>query len=71
LQQLVTQRSGDSGVIRAEIWGRFSDQFKVGSFSKLPAESFVEAVTFLAALPTSETLPSARYQYGAQNEVIK
>ena len=63
LQQLVTQRSGDSGVIRAEIWGRFSDQFKVGSYSKLPAESFVEAVTFLAAITTSETLPSARYQY--------
>ena len=63
LRQIVSQRSGNSDVIRADIWSRFNDHFEIGSYSQLPAERFVDAVSFLATLPTNDTLPGARYQY--------
>ena len=58
LQQIVSQRSGN-----ADIWSSFNDHFEIGSYIELPAERFFDAVSFLAALPTNETLPGARYQY--------
>jgi len=58
LRQIVSQRS-----VNADIWGSFNDHFKIGSYIELPAERFVDAVSFLAALPTNETLLGARYQY--------
>ena len=58
LRQIVSQRSGN-----ADIWSSFNDHFEVGSYIELPAERFVDAVSFLAALPTNDTLPGARYQY--------
>ena len=63
LQQIALQRSWNSDAVRADIWSRFNDHFEIGSYSELPAERFVDAVSFLAALPTNDTLPSARYQY--------
>ena len=63
LRQIVSRRSGNSDVVRADIWSRFNDHFEIGSYSQLPAERFVDAVSFLAALPTNDTLPGARYQY--------
>lgn len=63
LRQIVSQGSGDSDVVRADIWSRFNDHFETGSYRELPAERFVDAVSFLAALPTNDTLPGARYQY--------
>jgi prophage antirepressor-like protein len=63
LWQIVSQRSGNSDTTHADIWIRFNDHFEIGSYSELPAERFVEAVSFLAALPTNETLPGTRYQY--------
>ncbi|MDD5301433.1 MAG: BRO family protein [Gallionella sp.] len=58
LRQIVSQRS-----VNADIWIRFNDHFEIGSFIELPAERFVDAVSFLAALPTNDTLSGARYQY--------
>ena len=58
LRQIVSQRS-----VNADIWIRFNDHFEIGSYIELPAERFVDAVSFLAALPTNDTLPGARYQY--------
>jgi prophage antirepressor-like protein len=58
LRQIVSQRS-----VNADIWIRFNDHFEIGSFIELPAERFVDAVSFLAALPTNDTLFGARYQY--------
>jgi len=58
LRQIVSQRS-----VSADIWIRFNDHFEIGSFIELPAERFVDAVSFLAALPTNDTLSGARYQY--------
>ena len=63
LQQIVSQRSGNSDVVCADIWSRFNDHFEVGSLSKLPVERFVDAVSFLAKLPMNNALPGARYQY--------
>jgi len=63
LWQIVSQRSGNSDTVHADIWIRFNDHFEIGSYIELPAERFVDAVSFLAALPTNETLPGARYQY--------
>jgi prophage antirepressor-like protein len=63
LQQIVSQRGENTDVVRADIWSRFNDHFEIGSYSELPAERFVDAVSFLAALPTNDTLPGARYQY--------
>ena len=63
LRQIVSQRSGNSDVARAGIWSRFSDHFEIGSYTELPAERFGDAVSFLAALPSNDTLPGARYQY--------
>ena len=63
LRQIVSQGSGNSDVVRADIWSRFNDHFEIGSYSELPAERFAEAISFLAMLPTNDTLPGARYQY--------
>ena len=63
LQQIVSQRAGDSDVVSTEIRNRFSEHFKVGSFDQLTEERFVDAVAFLASIPTHETQPGARYQY--------
>ena len=63
LQQIALQRSWNSDAVRADIWSRFNDHFEIGSYSELPAERFAEAVSFLAMLPTNDTLPGARYQY--------
>ena len=63
LRQIVSQRSGNSDVVHADIWSRFNDHFEIGSYSQLPAERFVDAVSFLAMLPTNNTLLGARYQY--------
>ena len=58
LWQIVSQRSGN-----ADIWIRFNDHFEIGNYSELPAERFVDAVSFLAALTTNDTLSGTRYQY--------
>jgi len=58
LRQIVSQRS-----VNADIWSSFNDHFEINSYIELPAERFVDAVSFLAALPTNDTLPGARYQY--------
>jgi len=63
LRQIASQRSGNSDMVSADIWSRFNDHFEIGSYSQLPAERFVDAVSFLATLPTNDTLPGARYQY--------
>jgi len=63
LWQIVSQRSGSSDTVHADIWIRFNDHFEIGSCSELPAERFVDAVSFLAALPTNETLTGTRYLY--------
>ena len=63
LQQILSQRAGDSDVVSAEIRNRFSEHFKVGSFDQLTEVCFVDAVSFLASIPTHETQPGARYQY--------
>ncbi|MDP1940292.1 MAG: BRO family protein [Gallionella sp.] len=63
LQQIVSQRGENTDVVRADIWSRFNDHFEIGSYSELPAERFAEAISFLAMLPTNDTLPGARYQY--------
>ncbi len=63
LQQIVSQRGENTDVIRADIWSCFNDHFEIGSCSELPAERFLEAVAFLATLPTNDTLPGTRYQY--------
>jgi prophage antirepressor-like protein len=58
LRQIISQRS-----VNADIWSSFNDHFEIGSYIELPAERFVDAVSFLAALPTNEKLLGARYQY--------
>ncbi|CAH1906195.1 Bro-N domain-containing protein [Candidatus Nitrotoga sp. HW29] len=58
LRQIVSQRS-----VNADIWSNFNDHFEIGSYIELSAERFVDAVSFLAALPTNETLPGTRCQY--------
>ena len=58
LRQIISQRS-----VNADIWSNFNDHFEIGSYIELPAERFVDAVSFLAALPTNETLAGTRYQY--------
>jgi len=58
LRQIASQRS-----VNADIWSSFNDHFEIGSYIELPAERFVDAVSFLAALPTNEKLLGARYQY--------
>ncbi len=58
LRQIASQRS-----MNADIWGRFNDHFEIGSYIELPAERFVDAVSFLAALSTNNALPGSRYQY--------
>ena len=63
LWQIVSQRSGNSDTVHADIWSCFNDHFEIGSYSELPAERFAEAISFLAMLPTNDTLPGARYQY--------
>ncbi len=63
LQQIISQRSDNSDVNCADIWSRFNDHFEIGSHSELPAERFLEAVAFLATLPTNDTLTGTRYQY--------
>lgn len=63
LWQIVSQRSGNSDTVHVDIWIRFNDHFEIGNYSELPAERFVDAVSFLAALPTNDTLHGARYQY--------
>ena len=63
LWQIVSQRSGSSDTVHADIWIRFNDHFEIGSCSELPAARFVDAVSFLAALTTNDALPGARYQY--------
>ncbi|MDO9102665.1 MAG: BRO family protein [Candidatus Nitrotoga sp.] len=63
LWQIVSQRSGNSDTVHADIWIRFNDHFEIGSYSELPAARFVDAVSFLAALSTNDALPGTRYQY--------
>ncbi len=66
LQQLVASKSGASGKIRAAIWSRFNNHFKLGSYKQLPAERFVEAVGYLVEMPLDKpaSLPSkGKYNY--------
>ncbi len=66
LQQLVASKSGASGKIRAAIWSRFNNHFKLGSYKQLPAERFVEAVGYLVEMPLDKpaSLPSkGKYHY--------
>jgi prophage antirepressor-like protein len=63
LWQIVSQRPENSDTDHADIWIRFNDHFEIGSYSELPAARFVDAVSFLAALSTNDTLPGTRYQY--------
>lgn len=65
LQQLVAQKSGESGGIRAYIWSRFNNHFQLGSYKQLPAERFAESVGYLANMEVKETLPllPKRYDY--------
>jgi prophage antirepressor-like protein len=63
LWQIVSQRSGSSDTVHADIWICFNNHFEIGSYSELPAARFVDAVSFLAALPTNDALTGARYQY--------
>ncbi len=50
LQQIVAHRAQDSGKLRAEIWSRFDNHFKVARYSQLPASRFEEAKTYLETL---------------------
>lgn len=63
LQQIVLQRAGGSDGVSAEIRNRFSEHFKVVSFDQLPSERFVDAVAFLASIPTREPFPGTQYRY--------
>lgn len=66
LQQLVANKSGESGKNRTYIWSRFNNHFKLGSYKQLPTEQFVEAAGYLIALPLNEPVslpPKSKYSY--------
>ena len=50
LQQIVARRAQDSGKLRAEIWSRFDNHFRIARYSQLPASNFEEAKTYLETL---------------------
>ena len=50
LQVIVARRAQDSGKLRAEIWSRFDNHFRIAKYSQLPASRFEEAKTYLETL---------------------
>ena len=50
LQQIVARRAQDSGKLRAEIWSRFDNHFRIARYSQLPTSKFEEAKTYLETL---------------------
>ena len=50
LQLIVARRAQDSGKLRAEIWSRFDNHFRIARYSQLPAPKFEEAKTYLETL---------------------
>jgi len=47
LQVIVARRTQDSGKLRAEIWSRFDNHFRIARYSQLPASKFEEAKRYL------------------------
>jgi len=47
LQVIAARRSQDSGKLRAEIWSRFDNHFRIARYSQLPASKFEEAKRYL------------------------
>lgn len=54
LQQIVAQKSGESGGLRAYCWSRFNNHFHLGSYKQLPAIHFDEAMAYLYAMPMKQ-----------------
>ena len=50
LQVIVARRAQDSGKLRAEIWSRFDNHFRIAKYSQLPASRFDEAKAYLETL---------------------
>ena len=50
LQVIVARRPQDSGKLRAEIWSRFDNHFRIARYSQLPATRFEEAKGYLETL---------------------
>lgn len=50
LQQIVARRAHDSGKLRAEIWSRFDNHFRIARYSQLPASKFEEGKRYLETL---------------------
>lgn len=53
LQVIVARKSGAVGAIRAMLWSRFNNHFRLGSYKQLPAEKFDEAVAYLEGIQTA------------------
>lgn len=53
LQVIVARKSGANGPIRAMLWSRFNNHFRLGSYKQLPAEKFDEAVVYLESIKTA------------------
>jgi hypothetical protein len=53
LQVIVARKSGANGPIRAMLWSRFNNHFRLGSYKQLPAEKFDEAVIYLESIKTA------------------
>ena len=53
LQVIVARKSGTVGAIRAMLWSRFNNHFKLGSYKQLPAGKFSEAVSYLEGIQTA------------------
>ena len=53
LQVIVARKSGTVGAIRAMLWSRFNNHFKLGSYKQLPAGKFSEAVAYLEGIQTA------------------
>lgn len=50
LQVIVARRAQDLGKLRAEIWSRFDNHFRIARYSQLPTSKFEEAKTYLETL---------------------
>jgi len=58
LQQIVAQRAGESGGLRAYFWSRLNNHFRLGSYKQLPVAQFDEAKSYLENLPDKRTAPA-------------
>ncbi|MHB8369751.1 MAG: phage antirepressor N-terminal domain-containing protein [Leptospirales bacterium] len=50
IQVIVARRAQDSGKLRAEIWSRFDNHFRIARYSQLPASKFEEAKAYIETL---------------------